>query len=956
MRSPIDRLLEGVFRIGRYRAWWVVAFWMLLTGAGAYYALDIPYRGAFLDLLPVNDPLIDEYRENEQYFGDAVGLLLELTGEEIPASDEEKDARLLAAAETLADVLSQEEEFIDVIYVQELSAAIPDQYVQLFSLDPDELTRIGESVDLARSAIGGGSFDLFGDEAATSDYASAGTLDDVYALISEQFNRALLSGDLSLDSSSLGGNPLGAQLDSIISLNDGVLQILGSLERLPSITSAVEDLSAIFMPETTESLRDPQAYISEDHTMLLMVVQPRFPSQKGVEYSTLVTDLVDADVEASGIEALGITVRQTGTYAFNKSTTEAINRDMLRTTIISSVGVFVIFILAFGSLFYSIVAVIPLLVSVVLTMAWAKFAVGGFNLVTTFLPALVLGLGIDYAIHIISRYAEERSKGKSLNRAMHTAILSKGKASLYAAMTTSLVFVGLLVAKSRALYEMGAISSVGVLLAFLATLLLLPALITLSHHLFRIRRKEGIVGLAPRMTGFFRLITGRARAVFVIILVLTFFVTFQAARTSFEFSSTDLVPRVESQEVADIVQANFSDSPSSVGSVFTFYASTGEQLRRIIDKLSDVDLQMDEYGLPDIVETISSPLDYIPVDLTEQQQMLNNLDIDAYVTQLDLFEGSLSNHTAVTSQIRTVLAQFSLLQYAASTNGDRAEHPRARDHAAAAGDPVDARRNGHRGRDGRSQRVATRADRTGRQSRPGQGVAAGRGSPSRGLDVRARSTPAAIADHGRTVRRSSESEPCDLRRGQHGKVRGVRCVVLGRFLRDAAGRPAARRIHETRLLPVDGNRPGADPADCLVQLTRMDARTVGVRAAGAGLHLDARRHAAVVDGLQFPQHHDFAVVDRHWRGQRDPHSSPHDRGTHAAAGGCDRTRRRDDGDLGHRHVVDDDACVRESSVGTNPGAAPVGFLRAAGHRLHASVQHCVPPCGTEDRTREAGIM
>ena len=670
MRSPIDRLLEGVFRIGRYRAWWVVAFWMLLTGAGAYYALDIPYRGAFLDLLPVNDPLIDEYRENEQYFGDAVGLLLELTGEEIPASDEEKDARLLAAAETLADVLSQEEEFIDVIYVQELSAAIPDQYVQLFSLDPDELTRIGESVDLARSAIGGGSFDLFGDEAATSDYASAGTLDDVYALISDQFNRALLSGDLSLDSSSLGGNPLDAQLDSIISLNDGVLQILGSLERLPSITSAVEDLSAIFMPETTESLRDPQAYISEDHTMLLMVVQPRFPSQKGVEYSTLVTDLVDADVEASGIEALGITVRQTGTYAFNKSTTEAINRDMLRTTIISSVGVFVIFILAFGSLFYSIVAVIPLLVSVVLTMAWAKFAVGGFNLVTTFLPALVLGLGIDYAIHIISRYAEERSKGKSLNRAMHTAILSKGKASLYAAMTTSLVFVGLLVAKSRALYEMGAISSVGVLLAFLATLLLLPALITLSHHLFRIRRKEGIVGLAPRMTGFFRLITGRARAVFVIILVLTFFVTFQAARTSFEFSSTDLVPRVESQEVADIVQANFSDSPSSVGSVFTFYASTGEQLRRIIDKLSDVDLQMDEYGLPDIVETISSPLDYIPVDLTEQQQMLNNLDIDAYVTQLDLFEGSLSNHTAVTSQIRTVLAQFSLLQYAASTNGE----------------------------------------------------------------------------------------------------------------------------------------------------------------------------------------------------------------------------------------------------------------------------------------------
>ena len=667
MRSPIERLLECVFRFGRYRAWWVVAFWLLLTAAGAYYALDIPFRGAFLDLLPRNDPLIDEYRENEQYFGDAVGLLLELNGD-VPTSDDERDARLLAAAGTLAGILRQEDEFIDVIYVQELSAEIPDQYVQLFNLDADELTRIGESVDLARSAIGGGSFDMFGPDAAASDYAAAGTLDDVYALISDQFNRALLSGELSMGDSSLGGNPLSTQLDSIISLNDGVLDILGSLERLPSITRAVEDLSGIFMPGETE--RAPQPLISDDHTMLLMAVQPRFPSQKGVEYSTLVTDLIDADVAASGIEATGVRVRQTGTYAFNKSTTEAVNRDMLRTTIISSVGVFLIFILAFGSLFYSIVAVIPLLASVVLTMAWAKFAVGGFNLVTTFLPALVLGLGIDYAIHIISRYAEERSKGKPLNRALRTSILSKGKASLYAAITTSLVFVGLLTAKSRALYEMGAITSVGVLLAFLATLLLLPALITLSHYLFRIRRKEGIVGLAPRMTGFFRLITGRARAVFVIILVLTFFVTFQAARTSFEFSSTDLVPKVESQEVADIVQANFSDSPSSVGSVFTFYASTGEELRTIVDKLADTDLQMTEFGLPEIVETIESPLDYIPVNLTEQQQMLNNLDIDAYVTQLDLLGMSLFNHAAVTTQIRTVLGQFSLLQYAASSNGE----------------------------------------------------------------------------------------------------------------------------------------------------------------------------------------------------------------------------------------------------------------------------------------------
>ena len=681
MKSPIERLLEGVFRIGRYRAWWVVIIWLLGTGFAVYYSLDIPLRGAFLDLLPRNDPLIEQYKENLKYSGDAVGLLFELVDGvpqivdaeddlHVKAVHDERDARLVHAAEAVASILRESDEFTDVFYLQEISPDIPDQYVQLFNLDDAQLTRIEDSVELARSAIGGGSFGLFSENMLGTEYADIGSLDRVYDLISDQFQRALLSGQLTLGESTLGGNPLEEQLDLIISLNDGVLGTLAGLDNLPTVTGAVNDLSGIFMPESIDALRDPRPYVSANHMMLFMVIQPRHPSQTGVEYSKLVTAIVDEGIEAAGVRTTGMRVRQTGTYAFNTATTAAVNRDMMRTTIISSIGVFVIFIFAFGSFFYSLIAVIPLLVSVILTMAWAKFAVDGFNLVTTFLPALVLGLGIDYAIHIISRYAEERGKGRSLNRALHTAILTKGKASLFAAITTSLVFVGLLTARSRALYEMGIITSVGVLLAFLATLFLLPALITLAHYLFKIRRKEGIIGRAARMTGFVQRITGRARAVFVIVLVLTFFVTFQAARTSFEFSSTDLIPRVESQEVAEILQENFSDGAPGVGSVFTFYASTGEELRSVVEHLQDAELQRTEFGLPDIIEAVESPLDDLPVNLTEQQQVLNALDINAYIEQLDILGASLDGQADVLAEIRNVLGQFSLLQFAASANGE----------------------------------------------------------------------------------------------------------------------------------------------------------------------------------------------------------------------------------------------------------------------------------------------
>jgi len=653
MKPLGERLLGWAFRIGRYYAWWVLIGFLLLAGLGIYYALDIPLRSSLFDLLPTDDPLIDEYRANEQYFAqsDYIALLIRLEEPE-GLSEEERVEKLMAAAETIAVPLRADPEFVDVRYLHEISPEIPDQYIQLFDLSVQELYRIEGSVELARSAI-------VGEQDATPLPAGL-TLSGAYESVSQAFRDALYQGDFTavVGTGDLSG--IQDQLGSVAALNAGVLQAIAGLGELSTVTRAVEDLSSIFTPSESTGSREPVPFLSNDSSSMLMTAQPQYPSQRGVTYSRLVTEKVDQAVEQADPESLGVSVKMTGTYPFNAATNDVVNADMVRTTVISSIGVFLIFLLAFGSIFYSIVAVIPLLISVALTMAWAKLIVGGFNLVTTFLPALVLGLGIDYAIHLISRYAEERGRGRSINRALHASVMNKGMASFLAAMTTSFVFLGLLSAKSRALFEMGAITSVGVLIAFLVTLLLLPALITLSHFVFRRRNKgERVTNYAARLNGFFRFVTGRGRAIFVIVLVLTFFVAFQAARTEFVFSSTDLVPRVESQEVMDEILADFDVSPTGIGSFFTFYASTEQELREVVGRLSE----------NEIVEEIDSAVRYLPVDLTAQQQTLNSLDIGAYVDQLQLLETSLAERGAALSEIRALLAQFALLQYGASMNG-----------------------------------------------------------------------------------------------------------------------------------------------------------------------------------------------------------------------------------------------------------------------------------------------
>lgn len=644
-----ERLLGSVFRLGRYHAWLVVLFFLLVTAGGVYYGLDVPLRSSFLDLLPGNDPLINEYRENEQYFAqsDYVALLVTLVDD---VSEEEREGVLLHAAETISDVLSHDEEFEKVTYLQEISPSIPDQYVQLFELTPDELLRIEDSVTLAREAVaGGGEFTLLPDE----------TLGAVYQQISRGFTDALYTQDLAGSIGAAGMSEIKQQLAGVQQLNLGVLQAIDGLDGLGSVTQAVRALSEVFTSTGDAKKREPTAFLSRDKTRLVMTVQPRYPSQRGVEYSAMISERLTEGIETADPQALGVRVGIAGTYSYNAQTTDVVNTDMLRTTVISSIGVFLIFFFAFRSVFYSIIAVIPLLISVVLTMCWAKFAVGGFNLVTTFLPALVLGLGIDYAIHMISRYAEERGKGRSLNRSLLASVLHKGEASFFAAMTTALVFLSLLTSKSRAMSEMGTIASVGVMIAFAVTLFLLPALITLSHFLFHSRRKETVATHHARLNGVFRFITGRGRAIFVIVLVLTFFVAFQAARTSFVFSSNDLVPRVQTQDVMEEILTHFDVSPTGLGSFFTFYASSEGELRDIVSQLS---------GHP-LVEVVDSAVGILPVNLTDQQQTLSSLDIPTYVSQLKLLEDSLDQRAGVLIEIRALLTQFALLQYAAALNG-----------------------------------------------------------------------------------------------------------------------------------------------------------------------------------------------------------------------------------------------------------------------------------------------
>lgn len=102
--------------------------------------------------------------------------------------------------------------------------------------------------------------------------------------------------------------------------------------------------------------------------------------------------------------------------------------------------------------------------------------IDAFSAPTQIVPILLIGLGVDYAIHLTSRYREEVGEGESVDGAMSGAVTSVGIALFLATITTVIGFLTNIFNPVPALKDFGILAAVGILVAFLLMLTFVPAM------------------------------------------------------------------------------------------------------------------------------------------------------------------------------------------------------------------------------------------------------------------------------------------------------------------------------------------------------------------------------------------------------------------------------------------------------------------------------------------------
>ncbi len=140
-----------------------------------------------------------------------------------------------------------------------------------------------------------------------------------------------------------------------------------------------------------------------------------------------------------------------------------------------------VLVLSLGLYFASVRAVlfvfVPLLAAVTGALAFAWIVFGFVNLVSAFIFAILLGLGIDYGILVLSRFRDERRHGRPTLEALAATISSSGRATAAGAASTAAAFASLTIADFQGFAQLGAIAAAGIVMALVASLVVLPALV-----------------------------------------------------------------------------------------------------------------------------------------------------------------------------------------------------------------------------------------------------------------------------------------------------------------------------------------------------------------------------------------------------------------------------------------------------------------------------------------------
>ena len=332
-----------------------------------------------------------------------------------------------------------------------------------------------------------------------------------------------------------------AAVDAAMARNLKELRETGGVTR-EKVTNDPLGLFAVFEAhwKRGESLRarpranEADGYrVSPDGRLLLVIAHPnRGPGEDARESRLLMAEverLRDATLEEMSsddvrfralVEGKGLTVGFAGGYPTSVETLIQLSRRMPLTVIASILGVLALYMLAFRRPTAALYTAVPLCLAVLLTLGAARLFFDRITVLGAAFAATIIGLGVDFSIHLYNRTQQKRADGLPLARSTVEALEEVGPGLFYGAVTSALAFFGVAFTDFRGFRELGLLAGCGVALSLVAMVTVLPALLIAGGWLFPRGSGRPVRGAPSRLRALGRFVEVNARGLRRAALVL----------------------------------------------------------------------------------------------------------------------------------------------------------------------------------------------------------------------------------------------------------------------------------------------------------------------------------------------------------------------------------------------------------------------------------------------------
>lgn len=340
--------------------------------------------------------------------------------------------------------------------------------------------RLAQRTDLVSSVYAPGSDPFFEDHAFL--YLEPGELEDVIERLARaQPALVALSEDPSLRGL-FGELELG--VEDVARGNPAPLGLVRMSERVGEIGEGM--LAGRPVPLTWSD----EFFDDEDTLYRLVILQGQSDFGESVPAEKLINGIRQTAQELGLTPENGVTLRLTGMIPLAHEELATMRSGLAVAGTISTVLLIVILGFGLRSLRIFLATIASLLVSLAWTPAFAMATVGEFNTISAAFGVLLLGLGVDFGIHIGLRYEEETRRGVEVREALTRAVSGTGMAITLCALTSAIGFASFIPTEYRGLAGLGMIASGGMLFALIASFTVFPAVLALLRQPTHYDRSE----------------------------------------------------------------------------------------------------------------------------------------------------------------------------------------------------------------------------------------------------------------------------------------------------------------------------------------------------------------------------------------------------------------------------------------------------------------------------------